>query len=151
MKLRLLAFLSLLLCSISLLADQGHQSQSLAHEDANEKLGTANFPISCAVSQQKAFERGVALLHSFRYDKAEQQFKDIAAADPTCAIAYWGEAMSQWHQIWDRPDAATMKRQLAVVQKGQKLGAKTPRERDYLDALAAVSYTHLTLPTKRIV
>ncbi|HEY4932318.1 MAG TPA: hypothetical protein VII23_12165 [Terriglobales bacterium] len=138
MKIRLLALLPLLL-SGSLFAYQdahaaagGHQAQAVP----NEKLGTVNFPISCAASQQKAFERGVALLHSFWYDKAEQQFKDIAAADPTCAIAYWGEAMSQWHQIWDRPDAATMKRQLAVVQQGQKLGAKTQRERDYLDALA---------------
>ena len=48
-------------------------------------------------------------------------FGDVIAADPTCAIAYWGEAMSLWHQIWDRPDAATMKRQLAVVKKGQTL------------------------------
>jgi hypothetical protein len=130
MKVRLPTFLTLLVCSVSLMAAEGPQSVT------SEKLGTVNFPISCAASQQKAFERGVALLHSFWYDKAEQQFKDVAAADPTCAIAYWGEAMSQWHQIWDRPDAATMKRQLAVVQQGQKLAAKTQRERDYLDALA---------------
>ena len=103
---------------------------------ATEKLGTVDFPTSCATSQQAAFNRGVALLHDFWYDKAEQQFKDIVAADPTCAIAYWGEAMSQWHQIWDRPNAATMQRGLALVQKGQKLGAKTQRERDYIDALA---------------
>ena len=137
MKLRLLLFLPIVLCGCSLFAYQEHQSQSVAKElPAHEKLGTVSFPTSCAPSQQKAFERGVALLHSFWYDKAEQQFKDVIAADPTCAIAYWGEAMSLWHQIWDRPDAATLKRGLALVQQGQKLGAKTPRERDYLDALA---------------
>src|SRR5271169_301310 len=136
MKLRLLTLLPLLLCSASLLADQGHQPQSPASNNANEKLGTVDFPTSCAASQQKEFERGVALLHSFWYDRAEQQFKDVIAADPTCAIAYWGEAMSLWHQIWDRPDAATLQRGLALVQKGQKLGAKTQRERDYLNALA---------------
>ena len=101
-----------------------------------EKLGTVSFPTSCAASQQAAITRGVALLHSFWYDKAEQQFKDVIAADPSCAIAYWGEAMSLWHQIWDRPDAATLARGLALVQQGQKAGAKTQRERDYLDALA---------------
>jgi len=132
MKLRSLALLPLLLSSVSLLAEQAHQPQS----GSNEKLGTVNFPTSCTASQQKAFERGVALLHDFWYDKAEQQFKEIIAADPTCAIAYWGEAMSLWHQIWDRPNAATLQRGLALVQKGQKLGAETQRERDYLNALA---------------
>ena len=139
MKVRFLVLLSLLLCSGSLFAYQeahagtaGHQAQSAS----NEKLGTVSFPTSCAASQQKAFDRGVALLHDFWYAKAEQQFKDIVAADPTCAIAYWGEAMTLWHQIWDRPDAETMQSGLALVQKGQKLGAKTQRERDYIDALA---------------
>ena len=121
MNSRFLAVLLLLLCTCSLLADQGHPPQPVA----NEKLGTVHFPISCAASQQKAFERGVALLHDFWYDKAEQQFQQIEAADPTCAIAYWGEAMSLFHQIWDRPNEATMQRGLALVQKGQKLGAKT--------------------------
>ena len=103
---------------------------------AQETLGTVDFPTSCAASQQAAITRGVALLHDFWYDKAEQQFKDVIAADPACAIAYWGEAMSLWHQIWDRPGAATLERGLALVQQGQKAGAKTQRERDYLNALA---------------
>ena len=132
MKVSFLALLPLFLCGGSLLADQGRQPQAAA----NEKLGTVSFPISCAASQQKAFERGVALLHNFWYDKAEQQFKDIETADPNCAIAYWGEAMSLFHQIWDRPNQATLQRGLALAQKGQKLGAKTQRERDYLNALA---------------
>ena len=132
MKFRLFALLPALLFSVSLLAAQSPQPQSTAVE----KLGTVGFPTSCAATQQAAFNRGVALLHDFWYDKAEQQFKAIIAADPTCAIAYWGEAMSLWHEIWDRPDAETMQEGLALVQKGQKIGAKTQRERDYLDALA---------------
>src|SRR5664279_1238560 len=135
MKMRVLVLLPLLLCSGSLFAYQNADAHS-AQVPAQEKLGTVNFPTSCAASQQAAITRGVALLHSFWYDKAEQQFKDVIVADPTCAIAYWGEAMSTWHQIWDRPDAATLQRGLALVQQGQKAGAKTQRERDYLDALA---------------
>ena len=45
------------------------------------KVGSVDFPVSCASSQQAAFNRGVALLHDFWYDRAEEQFKDIAAAD----------------------------------------------------------------------
>ncbi len=132
MKFRILFSLPLLVCSISLVASQGQPVPPVS----KEKLGTVSFPTSCAPSQQKSFERGIALLHDFWYDKAEQQFKDVIAADPTCAIAYWGEAMSTWHQIWDRPDAATLQRGLELVQQGQKLVPKTQRERDYLDALA---------------
>ena len=128
MKPRFLALLTLLLCTCSLLA--------VGQAVPNEKLGAVHFPVSCAASQQMPFDRGVALLHDFWYDKAEQQFQQIDAADPTCAIAYWGQAMSLWHQIWDRPSEATMQRGLALVQKGQKMGAKTQRERDYLNALA---------------
>src|SRR5664279_1181291 len=134
MKTRLLVLLPLVL-SGSLFAYQDAHEHA-AQGGAQEKLGTVSFPTSCAASQQAAITRGVALLHSFWYDKAEQQFKDVIAADPTCAIAYWGEAMSVWHQIWDRPDVATLARGLALVQQGQKAGAKTQRERDYLDALA---------------
>jgi len=121
----------LLCCPLTLIADQGHQH----HFDANEKIGTVHFPISCK-GQQAAFERGVALLHTFWYDQAAAQFKEIATKDPSCAIAYWGEAMSIFHQIWDRPNDATLKKGLGMVQQGQKAGAKTQRERDYIDALA---------------
>src|SRR6185312_12415736 len=112
--------LLLVVSCVSLLAAQSQQPQPVP----NEKLGTVDFPVSCASSQQAAFNRGVALLHDFWYDRAEQQFKAIAAADPTCAMAYWGEAMTIWHQIWDRPNEATLQRGLELVQKGQKAGAK---------------------------
>jgi tetratricopeptide (TPR) repeat protein len=132
MKARGLGFLLVVCCCCSLFADQPAQVQPAA----GEKLGTVDFPVSCEAQQQAAFNRGVALLHDFWYDKAEQQFQAIAAADPKCAMAYWGEALSLWHQIWDRPNDETLKRGLALVQQGQKIGAKTQRERDYLNAVA---------------
>lgn len=125
-------FLFSILSCVSLLASEPQQPQSPAHE----KLGTVDFPVSCAPSQQAAFNRGVALLHDFWYDRAEAQFKAIASADPGCGMAYWGQAMSIWHEIWDRPKQATLQRGLELVQQGQKVGAKTQRERDYLNALA---------------
>ena len=104
------------------------------HEDA---LGTVSFPISCAPGSQQTFEHAVAALHSFWYEEAEKQFRNVAAADPKCAMAHWGVALSQWHQLWDRPAEKTLSAGREEVGKGQSLGASTPRERGYIAAVAA--------------
>jgi hypothetical protein len=59
-----------------------------------ERLGTVRFATSCAPAAQPQFDRAVALLHSFHLDAAVGAFTDVAAADPTCGMAYWGVAMS---------------------------------------------------------
>ncbi len=123
----------LLLCSFSALADEGHH-----HEDlTTDQLGTVHFPLSCATSVQKPFERGVALLHSFWYEEAEKEFQSIAKNDPQCAMAHWGIAMSIWHQLWNHPDAATINRGQAEVKAAKSLRPKTNRERDYIAAMDA--------------
>ena len=106
------------------------------HHDADEKLGTVSFPISCAPESQKPFERGVALLHSFGYEEAEEQFTAITKADPACAMAHWGVAMSLFHEIWERPEDGTLKRGHDEMETAQKLGAKSERERGFISALA---------------
>ena len=103
---------------------------------ADERLGTVTFPVSCDAGTQKAFDRGVALLHDFWYEEARAQFQRIEKADPGCAMAHWGVAMSAFHQIWDRPDAAARKLGWEEMQRAEALKAKTPRERDYIEALA---------------
>lgn len=100
-----------------------------------ERLGTVSFVVSCAPAEQASFNRGVALLHDFWYAEAQPQFAQIAKADPACAMAHWGIAMSVFHEIWDRPDAATMKLGWEEVQKAQSLAPKTQREREYIAAL----------------
>jgi len=102
-----------------------------------ERLGTVSFPVSCAASSQAPFNRGVALLHDFWYTEARSQFDQIVSNDPGCAMAHWGVAMSAFHQIWDRPDAAAMKLGWAQMQTAQSLHAPTARERAYIDALAS--------------
>ncbi len=102
-----------------------------------ERLGTVSFPISCLPSQQTDFRRGVALLHDFWYSEAQAQFERIARADPHCAIAEWGIAMSGWHQIWNRPDEDAMKRGWEAMERAQGEHARSQRERDYIDALSA--------------
>ncbi len=111
------------------------------HDDAPanlEKLGQVHFPISCAAKSQAPFERGIALLHSFGYTLAEQQFQQIAESDSTCAMAHWGVAMSQYHELWGRPDADALKTGASEMQKAREIAAKTkvtPREQAYIDAL----------------
>jgi len=111
-------------------ADEGHHD-----ELTQEQLGTVHFPVSCTPEAQKTFQKGVALLHSFWYEEAEKTFAEVAKQDPKCAMAHWGIAMSLWHQLWDMPDAATIKRASEELKKAQKPKAGTERERDYIAAL----------------
>ena len=134
MKNLLLALILFATSSFLAFADEGHH-----HEDLTpEQVGTVHFPVSCSPTVQKPFERGVALLHSFWYEEAQREFEDISRQDPKCAMAYWGVAMSLWHQLWNHPDETTIKNANQAIAKGEALKPKTPRERDYLAAIATV-------------
>jgi tetratricopeptide (TPR) repeat protein len=104
---------------------------------AGERLGEVSFSVSCSTSVRAPFDRGVALLHDFWYDEARPQFERIAKADPTCAMAHWGIAMSLFHQIWERPNEQTMARGQAEMQAARVHPAKTAREREYVAALSS--------------
>ena len=112
-------------------------SISTAGAQGPEKIGRVKFPISCAAAVQKPFERGVALLHSFWYLEAAKAFTEIAQADPDCAIAYWGLAMTNWTQIWSPPQPAALKRGWEAVEKARAATARTPKERDFVAAAEA--------------
>src|SRR5262245_17325012 len=61
---------------------------------ANDKLGEVHFPISCSAVQGK-YDRAIALLHNFFFPETVKAFQAIIQEDPSCAMAYWGLAMSQ--------------------------------------------------------
>lgn len=107
-----------------------------AGADAGERLGSVSFPTTCSPATHPTFDRAVALLHSFQYEEAENGFSDIIQREPNCAMAYWGEAMSLYHQLWDHPDAETLKKGRAELQKAAELHAKSAREREYIAAAA---------------
>ena len=123
------AFAALTMCSAA-----GAQNANQTSAGAN--LGAVSFPVSCAPDVQSKFDTGIALLHSFQYQQAEQTFQDIAKADPTCAIAYWGEAMSLYHELWDWPSAQTLAEGHADIMQAFRPAAKTEREREYVRAAA---------------
>ncbi len=109
------------------------------HEHAtDEKLGTVHFVTSCNAAAQKDFDRAVALLHSFQFSRAIGAFNAALAQDPSCAIAYWGIALSDW----SNPFAPGMKDKVQLQagrqdsERGEAAAPKTDRERAYLAAVA---------------
>jgi tetratricopeptide (TPR) repeat protein len=117
-------------------ADLRSAAAAQEHEHpAPEKLGAVNFPNSCSTSVQKQFERGVALLHSFAYSAAEKAFRDAAEADPNCAMAHWGAAMTYVHQLWE-PQLAErdVARGQLEMERARQIGG-SERERGFIEAL----------------
>src|SRR5215471_2919644 len=99
-------------------------------------LGRVHFETSCTPQAQEKFDRGLAMVHSFFYPDSIQAFTEAATADPQCAIAYWGIAISNRPNPLILPlSAAALKNGLEAVEKGKAIGAKTERERDWLDAI----------------
>src|ERR1043165_9857061 len=81
------------------------------------------------------FLRATALLHSFGYEEARLGYQDSAKADPACAMAWWGVARTWYHPIWAPPSPDELKQGAAALVRARALEAKTPRERDYIEAL----------------
>src|SRR5438046_8717071 len=97
-------------------------------------LGRVVCSVSCTPGARTRFERAVALLHSFWYEKAADTFREAVVADTACAMGYWGQAMSLFHPLWTPPVGADLAAGLAASERGLAL-ARTPRERDYLTAI----------------
>jgi hypothetical protein len=116
-------------------------SVALAHDDdaaqrTRRELGRVLFKTSCTAEAQQQFDRALAMQHSFYFPETVKAFNAIPEIDPACAIAYWGIAISQRPNPLVGPfDAATLKRGLDAIEKGEAIGAKTQRERDWLAAL----------------
>ncbi|MGH7650526.1 MAG: hypothetical protein ACREMS_01655 [Gemmatimonadaceae bacterium] len=114
------------------------QESGHGHIAQTEQLGTVHFATSCNPTVQPQFDRAVALLHSFEFGASVRGFNDVLAADSTCAMAYWGLALSRW----GNPTAAG-NRPVTLLQQGGEWAASgarlqrisTDRERDYIDAV----------------
>jgi hypothetical protein len=96
-----------------------------------------HFPTGCSPEAQSAFEKGVALLHSFQYEQARQTFTEVEKRDAKCAMAHWGKAMSLDHQRWDFPDAGKLEEGHNEVQRDGQLSTQSLREKGFVAAAAA--------------
>jgi tetratricopeptide (TPR) repeat protein len=133
---KILALFCASVFGLSVAQAQGGGAPIAPNPSSSERLGSVSFAVSCAPAVSVPFVRGVALLHDFWYQEAQRQFEEIAKADPNCAMAHWGIAMSIFHQIWDRPSEATVARGWREMQAAQAHPAQTARERAYIAALA---------------
>jgi hypothetical protein len=131
-RMRILVAIPLCLCTFALpVRPQTHQHTS------TETLGSVTFETSCDAAVRLKFNRAVALLHSFQFGPAIQGFNSVLADDPTCTIANWGIALSNWgNPFAGFKSPAQLQQGLKVVEQAQALPAKTARERAYLDAVA---------------
>ena len=104
----------------------------------SEQLGTVSFANSCAELVQPRLQRAVALLHSFWWEKADAAFTEVLGNDPGCAVATWGIAtVAVGNPFGSGATPAAAPKALAALARGRKIGAKTERERGYIDAIAA--------------
>jgi hypothetical protein len=126
MKVRLFAFA---------VATAAMIASAQAQQAADDHLGTVHFPISCTAAQTK-FDRAVALLHNFFYPETVKAFQAVIQEDPSCAIAYWGVAMSELPNPLVPPfPPANLKAGWEAIQQGNAAKTQTPREAEYLAAI----------------
>ncbi|QNP41997.1 hypothetical protein [Lysobacter solisilvae (ex Woo and Kim 2020)] len=110
-------------------------------------LGDVNFPVSCTPAAQEKFNTTVALLYSFYWEEIDRAIADVLAADPTCAMAYWAKAVASIDNALGSPPTPKQEQQgWDAVQQAKRLGGRTPRERDYIDAVALVFKDHASMP-----
>src|SRR5437867_3562600 len=102
-----------------------------------EQLGRVSFANSCAPAAQATFERAVALLHSFWWREGEKTFRDVLERDPNCSIATWGIAtilIGNTFAVGPTPAQAQQAKE--AIERGRAIGAKTERERFFIEAVA---------------
>ena len=127
---------SLLLAMPGVVLAQDDHSQ---HKGSSSKVGTVSFETSCKPAVKDDFHRAVAELHSFWFPEARAGFEGVLKADPACAIAYWGIALTHWGNPFAglrSPQAITAGK--AAIDKGQTTGSPTSREKGYIDAVAGL-------------
>jgi len=102
-----------------------------------DHLGKVDFPTSCSASVQPLLEKGLALLHSFQYQEAQQTFAEVRSREPKCAMAHWGAAMVLYHQLWDFPTGANLKAGRKEIDQARKSRPAMPKEQGFVTAAAA--------------
>jgi predicted Zn-dependent protease len=139
-------FFCAVLSGLATQAVLAHDGPGQAAPQPPQQLGKVNFPTSCDAKVQAQFERGVALLHSFWFPEGLKAMQAVIAADPSCTIAYWGIGVNRMlNPFGGQPADRVLFEGQAAVDLALAFPAKTQRERDYVEAIAAI-YTHDKTP-----
>src|SRR5882724_10667842 len=103
----------------------------------DKQLGVVDFDFSGSEKIKKDFNLATALLHSFEYDEAEKVFAKIIDEEPSCAMAYWGVAMCNFHPLWSPPSQPELQKGSKAIDIARSINEKTKREAAYIDAVGS--------------
>jgi tetratricopeptide (TPR) repeat protein len=136
--------ITLLTIAPAMVVAQEHEHGGMA----GEKLGTVHFANTCSPAAQPAFTRGVALLHSFEFSRAIDAFEQALGADGSCGITVWGIAVCRWGNPMSQglKSAAQIERGQQAIDRARKIGAKSARERDFIEAASKLYADAATVP-----
>src|SRR5882762_8721890 len=120
------------------------------HDHHAEVLGRVAFPVSCNDEARTRFERAMALLHSFWWEEGGRAFRAVAAADSSCAMAYWGLALNFWgNPFVGGPSGDNLRQGGTAASRALALGAPTAREQGFLAAVGALYRDYEATPNPR--
>jgi hypothetical protein len=117
-----------------------------AQDDADQKFGKVHFATTCNEIAQRRFDRAMRYQHSFWYAESKEIYEEAIKADPDCAIAYWGIALALLNNPHGAIPVPNLPLGLAAIDKGKAVGAKSERERDYIDALSVMYVDYDKIP-----
>ena len=137
---------SLFAIAVASVTALGFANPSFAQENTDQKLGTIHFETSCNETAQRRFDRAMRYQHSFWYTASKEIYEETLKADPACAIAYWGIALAYLSNPHNAIPAPNLPLGLAAIEKAKATGAKTERERDYIDALSVMYVDYDKVP-----
>lgn len=103
----------------------------------NPQFGSVDFEMTCDKKAKQDFNLAIELLHSFEYDESEKAFAKIIDETPTCAMAYWGMAMCNFHPLWNPPTEAELQKGSKAVAIANAITKKSAREAGYINAIGA--------------
>jgi hypothetical protein len=124
----------------------GTTSPAAAQDTTDQKLGKVHFATTCNEVAQRRFDRAMRYQHSFWYVESKDIYEEAIKADPDCAIAYWGIALSLLNNPHSAIPTPNLPLGLAAIEKAKDVGAKSERERDYIDALSAMYVDYDKIP-----
>lgn len=132
------------LCCVAGVRGQDHEHPPAA------ALGEVHFPVSCTSPAQQKFNVVASLLYSFYWERIDAAIAEVLAADPDCAMAYWAKAVASLDNPLGSPPTPKQEQQgWDAAQQAMRLGGKTQRERDYIDAVAGIFADHDTVAFAR--